>query len=111
MRRNIDRFPKDFCFKLNKEEMTQILRSQFATTSILSSKRRYNPYVYTEHGIIALAGILKSDVAAQASVEISRKKVLTFASRWELFLMILLSTTFSLEITNIVHQTNLFIKD
>ena len=75
MRRNIDRFPKDFCFKLNKEEIVQILRSQFATTSILSSKRRYNPYVYTEHGIIALAGILKSDVAAKASVEISRKFV------------------------------------
>ena len=74
MRRNIERFPKDFCFKLNKEEVTQILRSQFATTSILSS-RRYNPYVYTEHGIIALAGILKSDTAAKASVEISRKFV------------------------------------
>ena len=72
MKRNPDRFPKDFCFQLNKDETTQILRSHFATSNDVSSKRRYNPYVYTEHGIIALAGVLKSEVAAKMSVEIAR---------------------------------------
>ena len=72
MKRNIDRFPEDFCFQLNSRELKN-LRSQNATSKQLSSKRRYNPYVYTDHGIIALAGIIKSDIAAKMSVEIVRK--------------------------------------
>ena len=72
MKRNKIRFPSDFCFKLNKEEMSQILRSQFATSKMLSSYRRYNPYVYTEQGIITLAGVIKSDIAAEMSIKISR---------------------------------------
>ena len=73
MKRNKNRFPNDFCFKLNADEFAHILRSHFATSNNLSSKRRYNPYVYTEHGIIALAGVLKSEVADKMSVEIARK--------------------------------------
>ena len=72
MKRNNNRFPSDFCFKLNKEETSQILRSQIATSKSASSKRRYNPYVYTEQGIITLAGVIKSDIAAEMSVRISR---------------------------------------
>lgn len=62
MKRNIDRFPNDFCFQLNDGELENILRSHFATSKGLSSKRRYKPYVYSEHGIIALTSVLKSDV-------------------------------------------------
>ena len=51
------------------------LRCQNGTTKLLSSIRRYNPYVYTEEGIIALAGVLKNETAARASIEISRKFV------------------------------------
>ena len=58
MKRNTDRFPEDFCFKLNSKELKD-LGSQNATAKKLSSRRRYNPYVYTEHGIIALAGVIK----------------------------------------------------
>lgn len=75
MKRNIDRFPNDFCFRLRKDEYSHILRSQFVTSNNVSSKRRYNPYVFTEHGIIALAGVIKSDVAAKMSIEIVRKFV------------------------------------
>ena len=71
MKRNITRFPDDFCFQLTKNE-TINLRCQNVTASNLSSKRRYNPYVYTEQGIIALAGVLKSDVADEMCVKISR---------------------------------------
>ena len=72
MKRNIERFPEDFCFQLSNKEIAD-LRCQNGTTKFLSSKRRYNPYVYTEEGIIALAGVLKNDIAAKMSVEIARK--------------------------------------
>lgn len=73
MKRNKARFPEDFCFRINKIEVGDILRSQNATSNGLSSRRRYNPYVYTEHGVIALAGVLKSETADKMSVEIVRK--------------------------------------
>ena len=71
VKRNIDRFPTDFCFKINKEELGN-LRCQNGTANSLSSKRRYNPYVFTEHGVIALAAVLKSEVATKMSVKIVR---------------------------------------
>ena len=71
MKRNPNRFPDDFCFQLNANEISN-LRFQNGTAKVLSSKRRYNPYVYTEQGIIALAGVLKSDVADEMSVKIAR---------------------------------------
>ena len=69
--RNKERFPEDFCFQLNNEEMETILRSQNATSNNISS-RRYNPYVYTEHAILALAAILNNDYAIEASIKIAR---------------------------------------
>ena len=58
MKRNSNGSPKDFCFQLSTKEVSD-LRCQNGTAKLLSSKRRYNPYVYTEEGIIALAGVLK----------------------------------------------------
>ena len=68
-KRNINRFPEDFCFQLNSNEFKN-MRLQNVTSSY--GGRRYRPYVYTEQGIIALAGVLKSDVANQMSVKIAR---------------------------------------
>ena len=70
MKRNINRFPEDFCFQLSSKE-TKDLRCQNVTTNLLSSKRRYYPHVFTEQGIIALAGVLKSDAADQMCIWIS----------------------------------------
>ncbi len=61
MKRNIGRFPEDFCFQLNSNEFKN-LRFQNATSN--HGGRRYNPYAYTEEGIITLAGIIKNEVAA-----------------------------------------------
>lgn len=72
MKRNIERFPEDFCFQMSDEELSTVLRSHFATANTISSKRRYNPYVYTEQGIIALAGVIKNDFAVQMSIKIVR---------------------------------------
>lgn len=70
LRRNRDRFPKDFAFQLSAEELT-ILRSQIVT-SRLHGGRRYRPWVFTEHGAIMLASVLNSDIAVQASVRVVR---------------------------------------
>ena len=77
MKRNIERFPKDFCFQLTDEEL-KILRFQIGTsndkniTNDLRGGRRYLPYVYTEQGIAMLSGILKNDIAIQVSISIIR---------------------------------------
>ena len=69
VKRNILRFPTDFCFKLNSKEF-KILTSQNVISSY--GGRRHFPFVYTEQGIITLAGVLKSNVANQMCVKISR---------------------------------------
>ena len=71
MKRNINRFPKDFCFQLNSREFHN-QRFQNVTFNQTTEGRKYRPYVYTEHGIVALAGVLKNEVAAKMSVEIAR---------------------------------------
>ena len=70
MKRNIDRFPEDFCFQLNSKEFKN-LRFQNVTSNY--GGRRYLPYVYTEEGVIALSGVIKSETATKMSVEIARK--------------------------------------
>lgn len=76
VKRNIDRFPERFCFRLTKSEF-DILRSQFVTSKIENDDkvekrggRRELPYVFTEQGIAMLSGILKSEVAVQISIKI-----------------------------------------
>lgn len=68
--RNIERFPKEYCFKLTKEEYA-FLRCHFGT---LKNNRgvhtKYLPYVFTEYGITMLAGLLKSPIAIKASIRI-----------------------------------------
>ena len=72
VRRNIERFPENFCFKLNESE-AENLRSQIATSSLEKENyggRRYLPYVFTEQGIAMLSGLLKNDIAIQVSINI-----------------------------------------
>ena len=75
MKRNQNRFPEDFCFQLNSKEFKD-LRCQNVTTN--RGGRRYYPYVYTEQGIIALAGVLRSDIADQMCVKITLKSFLNY---------------------------------
>src|SRR2546429_6820090 len=51
VKRNIDRFPADFMFRLNQEESNR-LRSQFATSKHGRGGGRYQTYVFTEHGAL-----------------------------------------------------------
>ena len=80
VKRNIDRFPKDFCFQVDFNEYKNILnlKSQNATSSFekIHGGRRSNPYVFTEHGVMMLAGMLKSSIA----IEVSKKIIVAFVA-------------------------------
>ena len=72
VKRNIKRFPEDFCFQLTESELEN-LRSQFVTSSLGTGNyggRRYLPYVFTEQGIAMLAPLLKNKIAVQVSINI-----------------------------------------
>ena len=72
VKRNIDRFPEEFCFQLTENEF-QTLRFQIGTSKQneeFRGGRRYLPYVFTEQGIAMLAGVLKNDIAIKVSISI-----------------------------------------
>lgn len=70
VKRNIERFPDDFMFQLNENELNY-LRSHFVTANI-NSKSRAKPYVFTEQGIYMLATVLRGELAEQQSIFIMR---------------------------------------
>ena len=69
VKRNADRFPKDFMFQLSAKEF-KILKSQNATSS-WGGKRKL-PYAFTEHGILMLSGVLNSRIAVRVNIRIIR---------------------------------------
>ncbi len=69
VKRNLNRFPSDFMFKLSDMEFKN-LRSQFVTSSW--GGRRYLPYAFTEQGVAMLSGLLNSDRAVKVNIEIMR---------------------------------------
>jgi phage regulator Rha-like protein len=58
-------------FQLTKSEWN-ILRSQIATANENTSKVRYRPYVFTEHGVLMLSNVLNSTKAINMSIQIIR---------------------------------------
>lgn len=75
VKRNIKRFPEDFCFQLTKDECEKIFSiSQIAMLNKNGDYRgtniKYLPYVFSEHGIMMLSGLLKSDIAALVNIKI-----------------------------------------
>ena len=73
VKRNIDRFPERFCFRLTEKEL-ETMWSQSVTTSKLEDNKyrskKYLPYVFTEQGIAMLSGLLKNEIAIQVSIKI-----------------------------------------
>ncbi|MBQ9071748.1 MAG: ORF6N domain-containing protein [Bacilli bacterium] len=89
MKRNIDRFPEDFCFQLTEEEYNNLKlqieasslkkyysRFQFETLNNSRTNRgqniKYMPYVFTEQGVAMLSSILKTEIASKISINIIR---------------------------------------
>lgn len=71
VKRNIKRFPPDFMFQLRTEEWKN-MSSQIVTTSPNKRPKAALPYAFTEHGVIMLASLLRSDLAIEASIFITR---------------------------------------
>lgn len=80
VKRNIDRFPADFMFKLSENEWEEIgrniqstnMRSQIVTASPNKRNKSNPPYAFTEHGAVMLASVLHSPSAVQMSVMVTR---------------------------------------
>jgi len=71
IKRNRDRFPEDFLFRLTQEE-DDSLRSQIATSKVKQGGRRYLPYAFTEHGVLMAANVLNSQRAIDSSIFVVR---------------------------------------
>ena len=70
VKRNVERFPKDFMFQLTQEEFSN-LKSQIVTSS-WGGMRRSTPYAFTEQGVAMLSSVLRSKRAVQVNIEIMR---------------------------------------
>lgn len=69
VRRNIERFPREFLLTLTRQEVTN-LRCQFGTSRW--GGIRYLPYAFTEHGILMLSSVLNSKPAIQVNIQIMK---------------------------------------
>ena len=72
VKRNAERFPEDFMFRLTRAETEAPNRSHFATGSQKHRDPRFPPYALTEHGAIMAATILNSPRAIEMSVYVVR---------------------------------------
>jgi len=67
VKRNMDRFPREFMFQLTQAEYDNLM-SQFATSSW--GGRRKLPYAFTEHGVIMLSSVLNSKIATKINIAV-----------------------------------------
>jgi len=72
VRRNRERFPKDFMFQLTLEEVRQLNLSQIVIGSEKHRDPRLRPYAFTEQGVAMLSSVLRSKQAITVNIEIMR---------------------------------------
>ena len=74
IKRNRQRFPDDFMFQINVEELRDImsLTSQSAISNAGRGGRRTMPFAFTEHGVAMLSSVLNSDRAIEVNIAIIR---------------------------------------
>lgn len=70
VKRNFERFPNDFMFKLSPEEISELVTNCDRFQNLKHSTSL--PHAFTEYGALMLASVLNSDTAIHASVEIVR---------------------------------------
>jgi ORF6N domain-containing protein len=70
IKRNMERFPADFMFRLSEAEFENLRRQSGTSTSW--GGRRYLPYAFTEQGVAMLSSVLRSLRAVQVNIEIMR---------------------------------------
>jgi len=70
VKRNKDRFPEEFCFRLNESEKAEVVAN---CDHLEKLKFSYNlPYAFSEHGVVMLSSILRSDKAAEINIKVVR---------------------------------------
>jgi hypothetical protein len=73
VKRNLDRFPADFMFRMTPREAGEHLPSRSQSVILKQGQNvKYLPYVFTEHGAVMLANVLKSPSAVRASIQVVR---------------------------------------
>ena len=80
VKRNMERFPQDFMFRLTESEWKNVKRNllvdNMPSQIVIASPNRRNksapPYAFTEHGAVMLASVLRSPSAVQMSVMVTR---------------------------------------
>ena len=72
VKRNVERFPEDFLFRLSAAEVEMLNRSQIATGSRKHRNPRFPPFAFTEHGAIMASMVLNSPHAVEMSVYVVR---------------------------------------
>lgn len=70
VRRNHEKFPERFTWKLKDDEMNNFLVPNWDQKNETRGGRYKNPRVFTEEGVAMLATILKTDVAVEVSIRI-----------------------------------------
>ncbi len=71
VKRNIERFPKDFMFQLTDDELKNWI-SQIVISNSINMGLRRKPYAFTELGVAMLSSILNSKIAIQVNMGIMR---------------------------------------
>ena len=71
-KRNINRFPVEFCFQINKMEFDSLIFQNGISNGNERGGRRKLPYAYTEQGIAMLSAVLRSEIAVRGSVQIMK---------------------------------------
>jgi hypothetical protein len=69
VKRNPERFPLNFCFQLDKEELNN-WKSQFVTSNQIKMGLRKRPFAFSEQGVAMLSAVLKSKTAIKISIQI-----------------------------------------
>lgn len=72
VRANIERFPPDFMFELTKEEYDSLRCKKFTLKTGRGQHSKYLPFAFTREGIAMLSGLLRSEIAVQANINIMR---------------------------------------
>ena len=111
VKRNMDRFPEDFMFRLTEEEWEQLLLSgmisQFVTSSLSKRKKTAPPFALTEHGAVMLASVLHSSIAVQMSVMVTRAFI---AMRQAISTMLSMNLRME-QISHKVEQLNAYVEE
>lgn len=70
VKNNIEMFPKEYCFRLTKEEYEFLRYKNFTSKKETRGGRQYMPFAFTEYDITMLARLIKSSTTIKTNIRI-----------------------------------------